>query len=852
MAFGFFRRRQKMVVIIMAVLMVTFLIGFQGFQMIFSRTPSDRVVGHVGDEEITMGALDSALRKMERLRLDVHLGAIPMAPQHEAFNMVRRNGPVNMRLAYCLLLHEAVEAGIEVSQEEINGFLVSIGLVDEFYANRIAEIREKGMTEDQFRGLIAGWLTIYKVYAASAVQTAPSLAETRRLCRDLAEQINLRVVRVSAEDLLKDVPGDVSDKEIQGRYRQYASKLPGRVASTESFDFGYLEPHRVRVGYLLIDTESIARAARPSDADIEDYWIKHEDEFTKEVPAAPKGAASKPATRPTTKPTSAPTTRPTSAPTTRPAMKTVKMSLSEATTEIIEILGLDVVRKRLESMNDSVEDVRAALAKGGETGGMEAYREIRKQMTQSADRVLRKKLTTRFVAKPLDEAVAVLAKDAGLEGICYPWGEQGTYSLDPKVKVSLDASSGMTLAVALDRITAQAFAQPEGEAPGAPSGDKDAKDTGEEDKDKSKAGEDKGEAKKPPAVPTLRWALCKGLGRMLFCHGGEVDMFPIKVGQTGLLNQVELSRHAVLRGATTARRGGAPLAVLAFMAKEFGATGRSIASEVGKDGKKVYVGRSPVIWRLLQAVKAHPPAPLGADPAIYPAGLRDLVARDVRLSKAFDLAAARARQIEAKAKTDGLEAVAKAEKLETSETGLFSRKRMIPLQAMIAKMITQDLRRFRIEGVDVPGLEPYVYPWNHVAAVNLPRRNLVAQMPALQAFESQLPIPGYLNIMLGAYSTNMHGEQFMREAFRLMPDDLETRGAGKVPKVAVFLLPARMEVYVMERMDHVPLVASDIQGFTAYVADQLMVNRRWKGMMKWFALESIVARTGYEQAKVED
>ena len=32
MLFGFFRRRQKMVIIIMAVLMVSFLIGFQGFQ----------------------------------------------------------------------------------------------------------------------------------------------------------------------------------------------------------------------------------------------------------------------------------------------------------------------------------------------------------------------------------------------------------------------------------------------------------------------------------------------------------------------------------------------------------------------------------------------------------------------------------------------------------------------------------------------------------------------------------------------------------------------------------------------------------------------------------------------------
>ena len=44
MALGFFRRRQKMVMIIMAVLMVAFLVGFQGFSMLLSgRGGSDSI-----------------------------------------------------------------------------------------------------------------------------------------------------------------------------------------------------------------------------------------------------------------------------------------------------------------------------------------------------------------------------------------------------------------------------------------------------------------------------------------------------------------------------------------------------------------------------------------------------------------------------------------------------------------------------------------------------------------------------------------------------------------------------------------------------------------------------------------
>ena len=824
MAFGFFRRRQKMVVIIMAVLMVTFLVGMQGFQMIFSTTPrEEHVFGTVDEAEIKEGDLDSARQDVERLARYVGLGSPMQTPHHEAFGMIRRNGP-KMRLAYCLLLHEGTAAGIEVSQGEIDSFLVGVGLVDELYANHIADIREQGMTEKHFRSLIARWLTVYKAYSATAVKTPPSPAETSRLYRDLAEQINLRVLRIDAEELLEDVPRQVADKDIQAQYDSYAAQPAGRLVSTGSFGFGYLVPHRVRVGYLLIDEEPIARAARPQDKVIEDYWVEHEDEFTREVPVDPTGAATRPAARATTKPTSAPATK--------PAMKTVKKTLAEATEEIIELLRSGQVRQRVESVTNRIENVRAELANEADAGDLATYGKVVKQMILPADGVLKREVTTKFTAEPLDEAIARLAKAARLTGISYPWGEHGKYNLDKAVKVSLDASTGMTLAVALDRITAQAFAAPEPK-------DKD-KTGGEKKKDKDKADETTG-------PPTLRWAMCRGLDGMLFCHGGDVDMFPIQVGSTDLLDRASLSRHAVLGGAMTSRRGGLPMTALAFMVKEFGVEPRFVAGQVGRDGKRMYVRRGRVIWRVLQADPAHAPVKKGTKVSEFPADLRKLVVKDVRLRLAFELAAKRAWRIEAKARTDGLAEVAKGEKLETSETGLFARKRAIPLQMMIDRSIGQ----LRIEGVDVPSLPPYMYPWNRVESVNLPLRNITAEFSALRAFERQLPFPGYLNYVLGMYASNMHGRQFMRKAFSLMPADIETRGPGKPPAVTVFLLPARKEVYVLERIDHVPVTAGDLEMASEYVASQLLVNRRWRGMMQWFSSGPIVVRTGFERVEPE-
>ena len=876
MVFAFFRRRQKMVVIIMVVLMVSFLVGMKGLQMLFSPTPrGEHVIGKIGETEITQRDLDSARRDLEQLTQYIGLGRF-LGPHHEAFSTIRRND-AGARLAYCLLLREAGEAGITISRDEIDRFLVAVAkdprtgepLVEGVYRNHIADMREKGMTEDLFRSLLARWLTVYKAYAATAVQTPPASAEAGLLLRDLAEQINLRVLRIGAEDLLKDVSEKVPDNEIEVQYARYASRLAGVPASADAFGFGYLVPHRVGVGYLLIDAEAISRAVRPTDEVIGKYWIKHEAEFTKQVPVDPAGSATtKPASAPTTKPASAATTKPTSAPAAEPEMKTVKMTLAEATDEIIERLRGGEVRDRLDSVTNRIAVIRDKLAGDADTGQLDTYRQILKQMALQADGALKRKVTTKFTAIPLDKAVAKLARAARLTGICYPWGEQGQYNLDPKIKVSLDASIGMTLAVALDRITAQAFGAPAGK-------DEDKKSDKKKDKDKPD---------KPVTPPTLRWAMCKGLEGMLFCRGGDVNLFPIRVARTDLLDRNGLATHEVLKGAATARRGGTPMVAEAFSIKEFGVSGRAAATKVGRDGKQMYVRNGLVIWRVLEARRSHEPVKKGTKASEFPPDLRARVARDVRLKQAFDAAIRRARQIEAKARKDGLAAAAKGEKLETSETGLFPRKRAVELQ----QMVRYPVWRFGLEGIEALDMPPYIYPWSRVANVNLPPRDLSVEIPALKRlgialqdyqenmyrrFQSALQGSGAmpdiqrylkdsndlrshmqtLQPLYGPYfSRNTHGAPFMEKAFSLMPADLDKRGPGKPPAVTVFLLPARKEVYVLERIDHLPLVAGDTERFVARVSFELVSTRRWRGMRKWFSVNSIVARTGYERVAPTD
>ncbi|MFO7909135.1 MAG: hypothetical protein R6U42_03735 [Halomonas sp.] len=90
MAFAFFRRRQKLVIIIMAVLMVAFLVGFQGLQQLVSGTRGEQTVGKSRFGELVN-------RDLERANSDINLlnamglgsqqrfmGAIPTGTQFAA------------------------------------------------------------------------------------------------------------------------------------------------------------------------------------------------------------------------------------------------------------------------------------------------------------------------------------------------------------------------------------------------------------------------------------------------------------------------------------------------------------------------------------------------------------------------------------------------------------------------------------------------------------------------------------------------------------------------------------------------------------------------------------------------
>jgi len=658
MAFGFFRRRQKMVVVIMAVLMISFLIGYQGFRMLTETDPRDVVVAGTSAGDLTNGELLAADSDINLLSRYVHLGQIQQRDiwptEVEYLNLRYRNE--RAELAYALLLKEAQEADIIVTEGDIDEFFRGAGrpIGSEQYRAMISAFKAgTQLAEKHLRAAVGRWLRIHKAFVTAMANVPPSEQQLRRLYRDLNEQISLRVVKIEAQKFL-DGAAEPSEQQIQAQFNQFRAERPGQFRSVASFGFGYRQPDRARVLYLFVSRDVVERVTRPGGKAALKHFLQNRSRYVKELPVA----TSQPATS---------ASRPATAAATRPAeVRRVPMKFSEAKQQIIEEL-------KARAVNNKLEDVLARLTALAETyqdsgvSGPNVYEWVKQRMTHSADEALARVLkAVEIRQEPLRRAMDILAEAAQLQAICYPFGKTGQGELAPDVKVTLSRRN-ITLAEALKQISEQV------------------------------------------KWPAVQWTMCEGFEGVIFPVDEEIGLFPIAVKQTELVDAGGLLKDEILSASVT--RAWKPLVQLVFPGQGE-SSARSI--KVNQDGPVMQVlgaksGR--LLWRLTKIVPAHVPDRMTED-------IRKQVIRDIKTKTAFQGAIAESRKLLAAAKKSGLEAAAAAAGIETETTGPFTRKqaarpqeeilmlamqrRISPSEALIQMILAKPVD-YRIP--DVPGIE---------------------------------------------------------------------------------------------------------------------------------------------------
>ncbi len=789
MAFGFFRRRQKMVIIIMVVLMVSFLVGYQGFELLFHRN-QDPVIGRMADEKITKSifiAADGDVKTMEKLEpramenLDSKTRDLLMA-----FLTLRGENPVehDVALAFALLQIEAQKAKIRVSESEVDASIDKLAVAwdikslpdgsvdrDSFYA----ALRDIQISKPNVRSAIAHWLMIYKNFDANQPRVPPSLAELRHLYRDTQEKIAVRLAILKAADFLDKVhePGD---GDLQTLFKQHQDSGEGQVSANNDFGFGYRQPDRASVQYLLLRDSVVERGSQPTDQQIKQYYLDHQSTYERK-----------------------------------------KQQLSDVKEEIADTLRDRVVKTHADSvLAEAGTLITAALGNDASKVTGNVYEDVRLGMmhtTEDVDKILATPLKDVHLDGTVKQVVNELARQAELSAIVYPCDVPGEVNIGSGLHVTLDEAQ-TTLGDALQKITDKAMG-PQGPASTA----------------SSKAAE----------APKIVWKMCKGFEGVIFPVGpGNLDLFPLKAGETGLKSAKEMIEDPIVGFASAGARGAPPrLLQLVFTSPFFTANNPKPSTlNLGSAGPQMVsntmdkeTGRlepqGTLLWRLAQAKGAYVPRveDLQTDPA-----LRAKVVKDWKDREAYGLALEEAKKIAEDAKKRNLEVALKEDetakklKLKTQETKPFARKVLDSPQSM-AKYMGGSL----------------------------------AQILSQPPLEVRYGNPG---ADLGLGDSEDSVRQFIDAAFALAPANVEPPYKDKAP-VRMTELKLPREVVVMERSDFVPAVLGEFESpnptaMSASTLKMIMVaQREWEAQRRWFFLGpatdaagnvfGIAARTVYQR-----
>jgi hypothetical protein len=677
MALGFFRRRQKMVIIIMVVLMVSFLVGGYGVSTFFQTDPNKARIGPTRFGDLTRGELMSAQADIEALQA-VGLGNMDRARKWSlemAFLRVVRGSTENRAVeTYALLLKEADAAGAVVSQRDVDEFFQSIGYVDESaYKSLISSLRSgrQGWTEQFIRGAVASWLKIFKAYTNVGVDCPPSETELQATWRDIREEIDLGAVRVKAEDFVKGLP-DPNQEAIRRQFDKYQTVYPNEGRQPDQMAFGYKQPGRAMVQYMLLDGEAVGRVTEPSFDTLIDYFNRNKGEFFREVPIAP-------ATRPAD--ANAPATRPADANT--PTIL-VPLTFAEAKAQVIERLRDATIRARMDELTTLVENNVRTLPKSSADPNT-VYKEVLKGMVAPAGDVLDKQLKGLKIENvSIKDAMVRLAGESKLAAICFPWGKHGTQTLDPSVKVTLIGD--MKLREALDKICVQV------------------------------------------QWPRLEWAGCQSFNNMLFSvkvAGQGIDFFPVRAEETPLWTYEQFAKDEVLGSCFASASGeGRSLAQTVFSAAGLAENpAQTPLIKVGEQGRRMYLiapgaDNGRLLWRLAQVAPAHVPNMMTPE-------IHEQVVNDLKLADAMKLAEKDATNIRDGAVIVGLATAAQRKGLKLITTGLFPRQQLMNNFSVVWSVVP------KLDEIDTPVLQAYFIPKAFDLMPKSAEPNAPAQRPAV-------------------------------------------------------------------------------------------------------------------------
>jgi len=315
----------------MAVVIIVLMIGFAGSaylrQLGQKRAMTNKTVAYYADQrKITTDDLRLAGRQLQILRLlqvnrvlagapDLHgilLGELLFSEptvsaqllqrvkqvvraneytisSKQLNDIYRRQMPANVY--WFLLRNEAKDAGIIFGRERARKYLIDLlpqVTQGAGYTQVIRQIvNSHGLPEDEVVETFAKLLAVLQYSRMICSMEGLTLNELMQTTSRQQERLDIEFVEFGAS-VFEDLQSEPTEEQILAHFNNYKGSFAGRISEDNPYGFGYMLPDRVRLEYLALKLDDVSEIVQvPSQEQTEEFYQRHRNEFTEEVPSDP-------------------------------------------------------------------------------------------------------------------------------------------------------------------------------------------------------------------------------------------------------------------------------------------------------------------------------------------------------------------------------------------------------------------------------------------------------------------------------------------------------------------------------------------------------------------------------------
>jgi len=200
-------------------------------------------------------------------------------------------GPVSKDIYWLLLKKEAEQAGIRVTKEEA-GTLLGRAIPSLFNGTSYSQLIEtmvsrQGIPESK---ILEAFGKLLAVSEYAKIMCSTQNITNSQIMHSVSwdnERFDVEFVKMDST-VFADTQDKPSEEEMVEHFEMYKKFFAGEISDQNPYCFGYKLPDRAKLEYIAVKFEDVSKiVAAPTQQEKEEYYQRHSQQMTKQVPLDP-------------------------------------------------------------------------------------------------------------------------------------------------------------------------------------------------------------------------------------------------------------------------------------------------------------------------------------------------------------------------------------------------------------------------------------------------------------------------------------------------------------------------------------------------------------------------------------